>query len=66
MHHQGLFYFPEVIRTELITRHHNEGTSASIQLKNLLPENLRETYSCRYQYLPIVKRTWAELPISTD
>ena len=76
---QGLFYVPEVIRTELISKHHDEGTSASIQLKNLLPGNLRETCSCRYRldnesrlgrnylYLPIdqsqLGRNFLYLPI---
>ena len=80
VHHQGLSYVPEVIRTELISRHHDEGTSASIQLKNSLPGNLRETCSCRYRFdnesqlgwdclcLPIGQQvtTWAGLPMSTD
>ena len=50
VHHQGLSYVSKVIRTELISRHHNEGTSASIQLKNLLPGNLKQICNCR---LPI-------------
>ena len=49
VHHQGLSYVPEVIRTELISRHHNEGTLASIQLKNSLSGNPREICSCRYR-----------------
>ena len=53
VHHQGLSYVPEVIRIELNSRHHDKGTLASIQLKNSLPENLRETCNRRYQYLLI-------------
>ena len=49
VHHQGLSYVPEVIRTELISRHHDEGTLASIQLKNSLSGNPREICSCRYR-----------------
>ena len=39
MNYQDLSYVPEVIRTELISRHHDKGTSASTELKNSLPEN---------------------------
>ena len=40
VHHQSLSYVPEVIRTELISRHHDEGTSASKRLENLCQEML--------------------------
>ena len=66
MHHQGLSYVPEVIRTELISRHHDESTSASIQLKNSLPGNPKETCNCRYRYLPIAEMTRTRLPMSSD
>ena len=39
MNYQDLSYVPEVIRTELISRHHDEGTSALTELKNSLPGN---------------------------
>ena len=66
MHHQGLSYVPEVIRTELISRYHDEGTLASIQLKNLLLGNSRETCNCRYRYLPIAEMTQTRLLLSTN
>ena len=49
VYYQGLSYVPKVIRTELISRYHDEGILASIQLKNLLPGNPSETYSYRYR-----------------
>ena len=66
VHYQGLSYVSAAIRTELISRHYDEGTSALIKLKNSLPENPRETCSCHYQYLPIAEKTWAGLPMSTN
>ena len=38
LHHQDRCYMPGIIRTELISRHHDEGALASRKLENLLPE----------------------------
>ena len=43
VHYQGLSYVPEIIRTELISRHHDEGTLASRRRENSL-----RTSSLRY------------------
>ena len=47
---QGLSYVLEIIRTELIGRHHDEGTPASRKLENSSPKNAMKTCN-RYQYL---------------
>ena len=33
LHHQGLPYVPEIIRTELISRHYNEPLAAHFEIK---------------------------------
>ena len=41
MHHHDLSYVPEVIKTKLTRRHHNESTSALGKLENSLPGDLQ-------------------------
>ena len=66
MHHQGLSYVPEIIWTELTSRHHDEGTSASRKLEDSLPgkstrpavaiyqlEGHQSRFGCNYLCLPI-------------
>ena len=46
--------------------HYEEGTLVTIQLKNLLLENLRKICSYRYQYLLIAKKTQPRLSMPTN
>ena len=56
MHYHSLSYISAIIRTELISKHYDESTLVSIQLKNLLLKNTIKTCSC-YQYLLIIRNT---------
>ena len=67
VHHQGLSYVPEIIRTELTSRHHDESILPSRRLENSLPGNTMETCSFS-RYLLIVAKARAmirSLPLLT-
>ena len=64
VHHQGLSYVPEIIWTELTSRHHDEGTLASRKLEESLPGKSTRPAVATNTCPPVT--TWAGLPMSTD
>ena len=70
VYQQGLSYVPEIIQTELISKHHDEGTLASRKLENLLPGRSTKPVVATYRYLPVAGKTYRwicdGLPMSID